>query len=872
MKKILLVLSLITCVSLAGLSRDFTYGGITYTVLDEDARTCEAKKGRRSYVSGNFVLPEHPMDGETQFTLTSIGDYAFYECSGLRSVTIPNSVTSIGHEAFYGCRGLTTVTIPNSVTEIGRYAFHGCSGLEEVFFNAENCTFCAYSAYPAFPSTLKRVTIGDNVKTIPKSAFYGCSGLTSVTIPNSVTEIGETAFSGCSGLTSVTIGNSVTSIGSNAFKDCSGLDVVNATGIEEWLKIEFKDEAANPTYYAKKLLVGGETIRRLTIPEGTTRINAYAFINCEPLVTVNLPASFRSIGDMAFAGCTGLQRDIFPTIEAYLNVNYDSSWSQLTDGNNSEIYIGSQPLADVFDLNNIKIPSTITRIPDYAFCGHKMQSVEIPSSVVEIGKYAFCSCNNLLAVSIPRSVAKIGDSCFESCDNLSDVSILSSEAEIGSYAFARCSNLTEINLPEGLTKINEGTFYNCRILRNVEIPAGVESIGAYAYAGCPNINKFTFKGNVKSFGKRAFYYDEPTKKYYTKISELDIPDYNAWSKATFYTHESNPIWVAKTLKRNGEVINALDIDIPGDTISDYAFYGATTITDLKIDANAIGANAFYGAKTITDLKIDAKAIGGSAFSRCSGLKSITFSVTPESIGYEAFTGVLAETTEIPSANEWSLVKFYNHDSNPITHSQQFTVNGAEPKHLVIDIDQHQVSDYAFYLATQLESIKVKAAAIGRYSFYGISGAKYLYVDVDTLESQALYGAQALERIYVPHETPPGATDDVFSKYEGVKLYVPAGSVSAYENAETCWWRFLDVYESDFSGISDLFAPDYSDQSGPIFGNVIDIKNDDRSEIDYNAPYEVYTISGMRVNCRIEELSSGIYILRQGNVTKKYSVR
>ena len=129
---------------------------------------------------------------------TSIGDSAFAGCSGLTSVTIPDSVTSIAGSAFAGCRGLTSVIIGNGVTSIEDYTFNSCSGLTSV-------------------------TIGNSVTSIGESAFQNCSGLTSVTIPDSVTSIGDYAFSGCSGLTSVTIPDSVTSIDWGAFDGCSGL-------------------------------------------------------------------------------------------------------------------------------------------------------------------------------------------------------------------------------------------------------------------------------------------------------------------------------------------------------------------------------------------------------------------------------------------------------------------------------------------------------------------------------------------------------------------------------------------------------------------------------------------------------------------------
>ena len=154
-------------------------------------------------------------------SVTAIGNWAFRDCSGLTSVTIPNSVTSIGSGAFQGCSGLTSITIPNSVTAIGSFMFGWCSGLTSITIPNSVTSIGYYAFFEC--SGLTSVTIPNSVTSIGQSAFHRCSGLTSITIPNSVTSIGESAFSNCSGLTSVTIGNSVTAIGSGAFSGCSGL-------------------------------------------------------------------------------------------------------------------------------------------------------------------------------------------------------------------------------------------------------------------------------------------------------------------------------------------------------------------------------------------------------------------------------------------------------------------------------------------------------------------------------------------------------------------------------------------------------------------------------------------------------------------------
>ncbi|MBQ5714483.1 MAG: leucine-rich repeat domain-containing protein [Bacteroidaceae bacterium] len=216
--------------------------GIYYN-LDFNQKTAEVTKNPFEY-KDKVKIPETVAFKNTNYSVTSIGDYAFYDDFGLTSVTIGNSVTSIGGYAFANCSGLTSVTIPNSVISIGGFAFSGCSGLTSV-------------------------TIPNSVTSIGKNAFYRCTGLTSVTIGNSVTSIAGYVFYNCSALTSVTIGNSVKSIGEQAFYGCSGL-------------------------------------ASITIPNSVTSIGDYAFYECGGLTSVNIGNGVKSIGGSAFANCAEL--------------------------------------------------------------------------------------------------------------------------------------------------------------------------------------------------------------------------------------------------------------------------------------------------------------------------------------------------------------------------------------------------------------------------------------------------------------------------------------------------------------------------------------------------------------------------------------
>ena len=227
---------------------DAKINGIYYNFSGSVATVTYKKKFEKSY-SGAVVIPKTVTDYGKTYSVKYIGEMAFFDCDGLTSVVIPNSVTSIGHEAFNYCHGLTSVTIPNSVTSIGNWAFNGCSltsvtipnsvtsigndaflncslnsiGVETgntTYDSRNNCNAIIETATNTLILGCDNTVIPSNVANIGKRAFSWCNLMTSITIPNSVTTISNEAFEYCKGLTSITIPNSVTNIESSAFEGC----------------------------------------------------------------------------------------------------------------------------------------------------------------------------------------------------------------------------------------------------------------------------------------------------------------------------------------------------------------------------------------------------------------------------------------------------------------------------------------------------------------------------------------------------------------------------------------------------------------------------------------------------------------------------
>lgn len=247
---------------------------------------------------GAFVIPG---------TVTSIGAWAFEECTNLYAVTIPGSVANIGSDAFNDCGALTSVAIPASVTSIGDGAFSGCGGLTNISVDALNSDYASVAGvlfdkgfqtllwYPA--GRAGSYVIPSGVASIASGAFANCNGLTGVMIPDSVISIGDDAFFYDSNLANVTMSNGVVSIGNNAFVSCGMVSITIPNTVTT-----IGDSAFQDCQY----------LASVTIPSSVTSLGGNAFANCVNLTNLIIGGGVRSIGNGTFEFCSGLTSVFIP--------------------------------------------------------------------------------------------------------------------------------------------------------------------------------------------------------------------------------------------------------------------------------------------------------------------------------------------------------------------------------------------------------------------------------------------------------------------------------------------------------------------------------------------------------------------------------
>ena len=778
---------------------EITYNNVTYSVTSIGKKAfyyCDALT--------SITIPN---------SLTSIGEQAFYNCYGLKEIhindlsawcniyfgynyanplyyahnlylnnelvtelVIPDGVTSIGERAFWGCSGLTSITIPNSVTRIGDYAFYNCYGLTSVTIGNGVKSIEDYAFYNC--SGLKSVTIGNSVTSIGDYAFYGCSGLTSITIPNSVTSIEEYAFSGCERLTSVTIGNSVTSIGEKAFSRCSGLKTVKnlsnltfSKGSTDYGYIAcYADKVYNvpngsiegdyifcklnnvntllfylgneieltlPADYrgegytiGENVFKGNNTITSITIPNSVTSIESGAFAWCDGLTSITIPNSVTSIGQEAFYKCSGLTSITIPN--SVTSIGYGAFWgcygleSIVVDPGNTK-YDSRENCNAIIETESNKL---------IAGC----KNTVIPNSVTSIGNQAFYNCSGLTSITIPNSVTSIGNMVFYSCSGLTSITIPNSVTSIGDEAFYSCSGLTSITIPNSVTSIGDDAFYECTSLKTVY-----------------NFSNLTITKGSTDYGYIAYY----TNEVYNAPNGSIEGDY-------IFCKLNNVNTLLYYLGSEAEL---------------------TLPADYKGESYVIGENVFKDNKTITSIEIpnSVTSIGNGAFSNCSGLKEV----------------------HINDLVAWCNIDFGSYDANPLYYAGNLYLNGELLTELSIPSEVTTIKDYAFYNCKGVTNIDIidGIKGIGNSAFYGCSDLETLYISntIENIDDYAFAECNNILDIKIGSKKSITASENIFSNdaYNNACLYVPEGRKFAYE--KTSPWDNFYIQEIDYTGIEDINA-------------------------------------------------------------------
>ena len=539
--------------SVLSMSAAFEVNGLYYEPTSgKTVKLAQHPDGTNRY-SGNIQIPDKVKCNDRYYIVDEIGISAFYGCTALTSVSIPNSVTTISSSAFYGCTALTSVSIPNSVTTISNSAFGGCTALTAISI-PNSVTQIDYDTFYGC-TALTSVSIPNSVTQIYNSAFWGCTSLTSITIPNSVTQIYDSAFSGCTALTSVSIPNSVTQIDYDTFYGCTSLASITIPNSVTQIKSSafsyctaltaINVDSKNRNYCsedgilynkAKTELVKypeGKTDSSFTVPNTVTKLE---LSNLPGLTALNIPNSVTSMELRDMPGLTALNIPNSVTVLTLykmpgltaLNIPNSVTSLSLSDmpgltALNIPNSVTSLSLWNVNGITSLNVPITVEKLTLYSCTSLEtvdlqegalekvsfincsaLTSVNIPDCVTELhgDNYSsvFSGCTSLTRVKLPKGLTEIPRNTFYGCKSLKKISRLpATVTKIGENAFYGCRSLEEIEIPAGVTEIPKGTFCGCRSLKTIEMP-GVTKIGDMAFACCPNLT-LNIPNSISDLGK-----------------------------------------------------------------------------------------------------------------------------------------------------------------------------------------------------------------------------------------------------------------------------------------------------------------------------------------------------------------------------------
>ena len=640
---------------------------------------------------------------------------------GCKNSFIPGSVAIIGDYAFYNCYGIASLAIPNSVISVGEGAFDNT----DWYYNThpDGLVYAGRVAYK-YKGTMSAntsIVIDQGTTEISPSAFSGCSGLTSISIPNSVMSIGNNAFRDCKGLLSVVL-PSVSMVGTRAFQNCIKMGSVTLSSNTNYISsyafqgcTGLKDiicNAINVPTTGNNIFDGVPLNANLFVPQAN--INAYLTANqWNRFSQIAAIESTRRTITVTTAGTLSSlisDEDKYMINELYLDGEIngtDLRFLRDMAGNNYKGEMTNGRLK-ILDISNVKIVAggdkyletnviksalgsgygsfdysvdISDEIPTSAFQGCKLETVYLPFSINKLGQQAFCDCINLSSIYIPQNVTSIGMWALNNCMGLQTILVHSDNPTYDSRDNCNAIIETATNtlivgclhttIPESVTTIGNQAFMGCSGLTSVTIPNSVTSIGSYAFAGCSSLTSLVIPPSVSFIGNTVF---SGCELKTIKVEEGNAVFDSRNNCNAIIKTESNTLIVGCKYTKIPETVTSIGFEafihcrgltsimIPNSvtSIEGNAFYSCSDLQSISIpnSVTSIGNDAFTNCRSLSSVKLPANlaTIDNSVFAFCDGLSFIAIPETVTSIGKEAFlycsslTNVSCYAVNPPTAN------------------------------------------------------------------------------------------------------------------------------------------------------------------------------------------------------------------------------